>query len=282
MGCGDDDTFQVKAANLIVENMGAYVVGRGGTGKSYLIKILQEKFTAKGYQVHPIAFTHVAAGNVEGNTILHEIHRWTKGRNRVIIVDESSMVPLSHWAALANLKFAGNFVVALGDMDGQFLPIEDQGQEDLLEHLDLGPFMHDLTNGLRITLQKFRRGKGKGDFNHFQFVGSIYPKHGVSLASALESGLVETTVCLSHFQRKKVNEEANLALKASQVGALFVPGGAKQKQGRERAARHVRLARHRHDGAVQVRWWVRGREERTALQAAEHRQRPLQVRGRHR
>ena len=249
MGCGDDDTFQVEVANKIVENMGAYVAGRGGTGKSWLIKILQEKFTAKGYQVHPIAFTHVAAGNIEGDTILFEIHRWTKGRNRVIIVDESSMVPLSRWAALANLKFAGNFVVVLGDMDGQFLPIEDQGQEDLLEELDWSAFMHDLTNGLRVELQKFRRGKGKGDFGHFQFVGSIYPKNNVSIESALamarerypvRSGHVETTLCLSHFKRKKVNEEANLALKESQVGALFVPVAQnKSKDANEPQEMHV-------------------------------------------
>ena len=88
--------------------------------------------------MHCIAFTHVAAGNISGETILHEIHRWMKGRHRVIIVDASSMVPLSQWAALANLKFAGNFVVVLGDMDGQFLPIEDQGQEHLLKDFDVG------------------------------------------------------------------------------------------------------------------------------------------------
>ena len=92
----------------------------------------------------------------------------------MVIVDESSMVPLSHWAALANLKFVGNIVIALGDMDGQFLPIEDQGREQMLKGLDTGKFMKDLTNGLHVTLSKYRRGD---DSVHYKLDGALRVPH---------------------------------------------------------------------------------------------------------
>ena len=82
----------------------------------------------------------------------------------------------------------------------------------LLKGFNMGPFMHDLTNGMRIELQKFRRGKGKGDFNHFQFVGSIYRNDGDDFKFAcvtdegeekdgsfeLSKGEVATTMRLTH------------------------------------------------------------------------------------
>ena len=92
------------------------------------------------------------------------------------------MVPLSMWAALANLKFTGNHIVVLGDMDGQFMPIEDQGHEHLLQGLESSSFMYDLCNGLHCTLERYRRGEDRA---HFNFVGSIYPKLGMSLEQAL-------------------------------------------------------------------------------------------------
>ena len=44
LGRRPDDKFQNLAADEIVQNRGGYVDGRGGTGKSYLIKLLVEKF----------------------------------------------------------------------------------------------------------------------------------------------------------------------------------------------------------------------------------------------
>ena len=89
LGRGDDDRFQEQVATAIVANRGGYVAGRGGSGKSYVIDKLKEKFEAAGFvdidektgerksRVHCIAFTHVAANNVEGNTTLHELHRFS-------------------------------------------------------------------------------------------------------------------------------------------------------------------------------------------------------------
>ena len=81
VGRGPSDTFQNEVADAIVKNRGGYVDGRGGTGKSWLIKMLVEKFETEGFfvmvsnkkgevfkktRVHCVAFTHVASQNIEG------------------------------------------------------------------------------------------------------------------------------------------------------------------------------------------------------------------------
>ncbi|MBS52901.1 MAG: hypothetical protein CMI03_09130, partial [Oceanospirillaceae bacterium] len=131
LGCGPEDTYQDRMAALVVANKGAYISGCGGSGKSWLIDIVVASLVELGFRefdeddgkkkktIHKCAFTHVAAGNIDGRTLLHELHR-TKKKGHVIIVDESSMVPLSMWSALLNLKFTGNIIIVAGDMAGQF------------------------------------------------------------------------------------------------------------------------------------------------------------------
>jgi len=243
LGCGPDDTYQARMASLIVENRGAYISGYGGSGKSWLIKLIVQAYVELGFRegdeddgkkkktIHKCAFTHVAAGNVDGRTLLHELHR-TRKKGHVIIVDESSMVPLSMWSALMNLKFTGNIIIVAGDMDGQFQPIADQHQLEKLEGFDRSDFMHDVCNGLRVEMKKYRRGKGDG-FDHFTFTGRLYPQTGISLKGALQaarhkypaSGHVfnGTTLCISHRCRMFVNREANIA--AARSDAVFVEAG---------------------------------------------------------
>jgi len=241
LGRGADDTFQEEMAEAIVKNSGGYVCGRGGTGKSWLITRLVEKFEADGFvgwktikgkrvkrsRVHVCAFTHVAAGNVEGHTVLHELHRSGR-KGHVVIVDEASMIPLSMWSALLNLKLTGNIIVALGDMDGQFTAIADQHLD--LEGLDRSDFMHDLCNGLRVTMSKYRRGDDEG---HFRFVGSIYPALGIDLHAAIDLArdrypaagalFFGTTLVISHRYRVRVNARVNVAL--AREGSVLVVAG---------------------------------------------------------
>ena len=104
-----------------------------------------------------------------------------------MMVDECSMVPVSMWSALLNVTFTGHSVVVLGDPDGQFAPIEDQHRMEQWEGLWDSRFMCDLCGGLRITLCKYRRKEeGKPiDYEHFKFVGGLYPHHKVSLEDAV-------------------------------------------------------------------------------------------------
>ena len=220
LGRGSADTFQLEAAQAIFENRGGLVAGRGGTGKSSkeygVLPLTKALFEKAGYTVDVIAFTHVQASNVTGETILHHLHSKIHGKQHVIIIDESSQVPLRLWAALATMKFTGSHFVVLGDVAGQLPPIADQHREELWSGVDRSDFMHQLVGGLRVELNKFRRG---GDQAHFDFVGSIYPQHtclGDALQLARErypirrSDLAaDTTLCVTNRCRLAINRRVN-------------------------------------------------------------------------
>ena len=167
------------------------VNGRGGTGKSHFIKLLKPKLEEIGYKVICIAVTHVAVANLNGvecdiHTILRLIHRFvgrkTCKKKCATIIDECSMVPMCMWSALLNMTFVGHRIYVMGDYEGQFTPIEDSHRQQQWMQLWDSRFMLDMCNGLRIKLNKFRRQAADGrplDFDHFQFVGSIYPGKGV-------------------------------------------------------------------------------------------------------
>ena len=90
--------------------------------------------------------------------------------------------------------------------------------------------MHDLVNGLHVTLRKYRRG---ADSAHYDFVGSLYPALGVSLPAAIGMARVRyptgrgdflgTTLCISNDTRVKVNARVNGILSMGQAEAVFVP-----------------------------------------------------------
>ena len=66
IGRGPDDTFQEEMADKLARTGGGMVIGRGGTSKSHLIKLLKPKLEKQGYKVICIAFTHVAVANLNG------------------------------------------------------------------------------------------------------------------------------------------------------------------------------------------------------------------------
>ena len=79
-----------------------------------------------------------------------------------------------------------------------------------------------------MNFRKYRRGD---DYDHFQFVGSIYPKHDVQLGIALEmcrdryraqgALFFGTTLCITHRCRVAINGATNKALARST--AVLVP-----------------------------------------------------------
>ena len=249
-------------ADLMVENRGAYVSGRGGTGKSWLLKLFEPKCESLGYSVHYTAFTHVASVSLEGNTILYELHRYAQAKRFVVIIDECSMVPLCMWAALANLAFTGNVVIPAGDVDGQFLPIQDQHRMHLRKDLDKSHFMHDLCNGFHIALSKFRRRDGDkpGDHGHLQFVSQIHPEHNVSFETARNwariqyeargSTFMGTTLCITHRCRLRVNGEINTALARSD--SVLVPAVYGDKNDANQTQDMKVWGGHRSHGEVRV------------------------------
>jgi hypothetical protein len=194
------------------------VVGRGGTGKSEVLRRLVARLKAAEITVHTVAFTHVAAQNAEGGTILHELHANKRQKNVAICVDEASMVSLSLWAQLAKFHFTGAMFFVFGDWAGQFQPIEDQ---DAPREVEYSGFLHRLCRGNRIELRKFRRHpvSGRADQGHFDFVGGIYPP--TTLAEALprarerypvQGRPTGTVLVVTHRARVAFNAEMNARL----------------------------------------------------------------------
>ena len=213
LGRFEGDDFQDYAAQALVANGGGVCVGQGGSGKSEILKRVKALLLEAGWDVHVVAFTHVASANCGGDTILRELHGKINSRRCAILVDEISMVSIKLWSALANMQMTGNHFWLFGDCEGQFLPIQDQHRTTLLEGLDRCDFIHDLTNGLRVEVKKYRRGT---DQAHFNFVGSVY---GTPLDLALErakeaypargEGFEGVTLVVDHRRRMLVNEQAN-------------------------------------------------------------------------
>ena len=179
VGRGPDDRTQDLAVERLIKMRGGVVVGRGGTGKSEVLRRLVARLKAVEITVHVVAFTHDAAQNAEGGTILHELHANKRQKNVAICVDEASMVSLSLWAQLAKFHFTGAMFFVFGDWAGQFQPIEDQ---DAPREVEFSGFLHRLCRGNRIELRKFRRHpvSGRADQGHFDCVGSIYPRSPLS------------------------------------------------------------------------------------------------------
>ena len=218
--CDENDTFQEKMADEIVKNRGGIVTGSGGCGKSRILEQVKQKFEDLGYKVESCAFTHVASANVDGDTILRQLHSNAQAKRRVFLVDEGSMVSIRLWAALQTLQFTGNIFVVFGDWAGQLPPIPDRDSLETWRTLPRSDFMHQLVNGFSIQMNKYRRGK---DYEHYMFVKGIYPCDAKEdLKPALQQAgarypakpftFTGTTLCLTNKCRVAVNEYVNKML----------------------------------------------------------------------
>jgi len=236
--CDKWDTFHQEAANRIVENRGGRISGRGGVGKTEAIKLVAKGFREKGFTVRVVATTHVQAANAEGKTIMAHLHRGSRGKGYVLIIDEISMISLATFAHLGKAAFVGVIFVVVGD-EFQIQPIgENLERWKLLPESD---FMHDLCNGLCVKLKKFRRRQlvgtvyEPGDWEHFKNVGSLYQMEvgpAVQLARQwypITGEEVRTTLCVTNRRRKAVNDVENKRLALVQPAIWCPYGGADQR-----------------------------------------------------
>ena len=167
-------------------------------------------------------------------TILSQLHRFSRSKERVLIVDKLSMISLATFAHLAEGLFIGRVFVVVGD-PYQISPIGSNTVR--WQKLVRSDFLHDMCNGLCVTLRKFRRRQTTadplvflpGDFVHFTQVGSLYPEVGgcEDPTSAIQQARlwypyanqsVDTTLCVTNKQRLLVNERENRRL--APVGSI--------------------------------------------------------------
>ena len=155
--------FKPKAKAMIELNSSFQIAGRGGCGKSHMIKTIIDEFKSKNIKYRVLAPTHKALRVIstnEGSTI----HRFVNMFNSLgydmlkgieyIIVDEMSMIKEMFFNIFSKIKrntdikfiFAGDFK--------QLAPVCDRKENFNYEDAHL---MHELCDGTKMLLSKCRR-----------------------------------------------------------------------------------------------------------------------------
>ncbi len=131
-GLGEEQ--QAALAHITAADSLAAVVGHAGTGKSTLLGVARQVWTAAGYRVRGAALSGIAAeglqqgAGIASRTIASLLHQWRRGRERltsrdVLVIDEAGMVGSEQMAALvAAVRAAGAKLVLVGDPE-QLQPI---------------------------------------------------------------------------------------------------------------------------------------------------------------
>ena len=154
-----DNNFSVFVSDILNNNKSVHIDGRAGTGKSTLIKELQQEMDQRGLNYISLAPTNKSARVINGKTIHKFVAEQTNTiRNQnvdYIFIDEISMVAemfYKFFIVLKRCKPNIKFIIA-GDFN-QLLPVNDRvGEVDYKNSSAL----HELVDGNRIQLSKCRR-----------------------------------------------------------------------------------------------------------------------------
>jgi hypothetical protein len=131
-----------------------------------VIQLLQ----AAGHEVRIVAFTHLAAQNIGGQTIHAFLHDCPSFKG-VLVIDEASLVPATLWGELAKYVHCGARYFVLGDFRGQFMPAHNTWKGTELKAMDVeeSAFLRRLCGCRRFELTVNRRS----DSELFDFYAPI-------------------------------------------------------------------------------------------------------------
>lgn len=213
------------------------VIGRPGTGKSYLLKPVKEYFEAGGYQVIGASLSGKVAKSLQSETgiasstlaslnyrLTHEKLRLT--RKHVIIVDEAGMVDFNTMVVLLNkARKAGSKVLLIGDPE-QLKPIQKgeifRGIAAITGYIELENITRQQDAGDRQASLNMARGNITEALNHYHAKGGVHLHETPEAASEqliadwqkqVKSDTLKDSILLA-FTRKAV---ADLNDKARQV-----------------------------------------------------------------
>jgi hypothetical protein len=160
-------------ANLFLEHGGMLLSGPAGVGKSFILDYVIQHLELQGKKVLTMAIRHAAAVLIGGKTVSHYLHKFkAKGgapkRGTIVVIDEWSEVQLHTWSELIKWKIVGVQFILVGDADGQRKPICDQWQKAMdAKDIRESQFIWELCGGLRVKLNKYRRGIDQKLFNDY-------------------------------------------------------------------------------------------------------------------
>jgi len=163
---GDSDLW-IDIISHFVEKKGGMLLGRAGTGKSYVCIKGMEALAKMGVRCKALAFTNKATIQLQGETIHHFFRidkngklniKWAKEQSKfydVIFIDEISMIGSDLWKILSEFKYySGITFILVGDYR-QLPPVKDLllGSGDWFNHSTI----KHLANYNQIELTEMKR-----------------------------------------------------------------------------------------------------------------------------
>ena len=158
-----DSNDWLRICDAFWRNGGGMLLGRAGTGKSYVAKQSMIHLKLCGKKVNSVAFTNKATIQLNGSTIHRFLkidkagkidRKWAMAqRYDMIFVDEISMIGSHLWKLLCEFKMmTGVKFVLIGDYR-QLPPVEEDTATDWFNH----PTIKWLAGGLRCELGVMKR-----------------------------------------------------------------------------------------------------------------------------
>lgn len=235
---------QLEAVRYITEGSQiSVVIGRPGTGKSYLLKPIKEHYEQHNYRVIGAALSGKVAKSLQtdtgiaSSTIASLIYKMANQQlklnsNDVLIIDEAGMVDFSSMALLnREAKKAGSKVILVGDPD-QLKPIHKgeifRGIAALTGYIELEHIKRQNDLGDRLASMNMAKGMIAEAVDHYHEKGAIVFSETTEAAAQnlihewqadITNTNLQDSVVLA-FTRASVsylNEQARLALKEKQI-----------------------------------------------------------------
>lgn len=233
-----------QTVDLVLKHGGGAILGPAGTGKSTLMRALQERIRLREPWTaqYMTGIRHSTVAMSGGKTLAHLMHRFDgtpRGAPRegtVVGLDEVSEVSLGTWSQLARWQLMGVRFVAVGDFAGQMPPVFDRWADAMkLNDIQQSEFLKRLCGNLQICLTICRRSAD--DEPHFRFYASLYPfvdkpkvvseqvARAVAEYKPLDSSVSSAYICISHKKRVKLNAWANAKEAADGRAVVFIKCG---------------------------------------------------------
>ncbi|HAT9211474.1 TPA: Ti-type conjugative transfer relaxase TraA [Legionella pneumophila subsp. pneumophila] len=219
------------------------VIGRPGTGKSYLLKPIKEHYEQHNYRVIGAALsgkvakslqtdTGIASSTIASLTYKLVNQQLKLNSNDVLIIDEAGMVDFASMALLIReAKKAGSKVILVGDPD-QLKPIHKgeifRGIAALTGYIELEHIKRQNDLGDRLASLNMAKGMIAEAVDHYYEKGAIVFSETTEAAAQnlihewqadITNTNLQDSVVLA-FTRASVsylNEQARLALKEKQI-----------------------------------------------------------------
>ncbi len=181
---------QNKALRAIV--LGGYlslVVGKAGTGKTYMMKVAKDIWEASGFKVHGVSLSGIAAEGLENDAGIssHTLHafkyRLDRGylkldANDIVVMDEAGMTDSDDMAILVNaISKAGAKLSVIGDLEQTQSLGAGSGLKSLMSTVDfveMDEILRQKIEAHRIATGNLSNGQTGRALDYYHQAGHIH------------------------------------------------------------------------------------------------------------